>query len=327
MGRASYTNVFIRGKVNATTVTTPPVADFSASAVSGTLPLTVNFTDTSTNAPTSWAWDFTNDGNTDSTSQNPSYTYSTAGTYSVKLISTNAGGSSTTIKSNLVTVTSPVSGYSVYFDGDGDYITTASSSQLGFDTGDFTVECWVYFKSTSNYQLLAMLGDGIDAVPVQRLCSWSLYLGDGGLNFHRYTPSFTGASFSWSPTVDQWYHVTVTRSGSSLRAFVNGTQIGSTLTNSTNYSVVNQTPLHVGRFIASGGRSYFLNGYISNLRVIKGTALYTANFTPPATSLSAVAGTSLLTFQSANIVDNSTNNFTVTASGNSVSSPVNPFTN
>jgi len=93
-------------KTDYITVSTPvsaPVANFSATPTSGGAPLTVQFTDLSTNSPTSWAWDFENDGTVDSTEQNPSYTYSTAGTYTVKLTASNAGGSDDEIKSAYVT--------------------------------------------------------------------------------------------------------------------------------------------------------------------------------------------------------------------------------
>jgi len=83
----------------------PPVASFSGSPTSGIVPLTVNFTDTSTGQPTSWAWTF-GDGGT-STAQNPSHTYTTAGTYSVTLTATNTMGSNSLTKTNYITVTPP----------------------------------------------------------------------------------------------------------------------------------------------------------------------------------------------------------------------------
>jgi PKD repeat protein len=86
----------------------PPVADFAASPTSGPAPLQVQFTDQSTNFPTSWAWDFDNDGTVDSTAQNPTFTYTTAGTYSVALTATNEGGSNTKTKASLVTVGQPL---------------------------------------------------------------------------------------------------------------------------------------------------------------------------------------------------------------------------
>jgi thermitase len=79
-----------------------PVAAFSGTPLSGTAPLLVAFTDQSANSPTSWAWDF-GDGNT-STAQNPSHTYTVAGTYSVSLIVTNAFGSDSDTKTDYVAV-------------------------------------------------------------------------------------------------------------------------------------------------------------------------------------------------------------------------------
>ncbi|AAM07628.1 cell surface protein [Methanosarcina acetivorans C2A] len=87
-----------------------PVAAFIANVTSGTAPLTVNFTDQSTGSPTSWEWDFDNDGNVDSTEQNPSYTYSDAGSYTVNLTVTNAEGSNSEVKTEYITVEEASSG-------------------------------------------------------------------------------------------------------------------------------------------------------------------------------------------------------------------------
>jgi len=81
----------------------PPVADFSGSPTSGFEPLTVNFTDLSTNGPTTWSWDF-GDGVGTSTQQNPTYIYSSYGTYTVSLTVTNAIGSDTQTKDNYISV-------------------------------------------------------------------------------------------------------------------------------------------------------------------------------------------------------------------------------
>ncbi len=83
----------------------PPVAAFSAAPTTGTAPLTVKFTDASTNAPTGYFWTF-GDGRT-SIAQSPSHTYSTAGTYNVSLTATNAGGSDTETKTGYITVSAP----------------------------------------------------------------------------------------------------------------------------------------------------------------------------------------------------------------------------
>ncbi|MDD1698591.1 MAG: PKD domain-containing protein, partial [Methanoregula sp.] len=87
----------------------PPDAQFTADTFQGSDPLTVQFTDQSTGtAPLTYAWDFTNDGSTDSTVKNPSFTYKTAGICTVKLTVTNADGSDSEIKPGYITVASPV---------------------------------------------------------------------------------------------------------------------------------------------------------------------------------------------------------------------------
>jgi len=97
-------------KTNYITVTNTaqaPVANFSASATCGQAPLTVNFSDLSTNAPTSWSWNFGN-GQT-STQQNPSFTYTLPGTYTVTLSSANIAGTDMEEKIGYITVVAPVS--------------------------------------------------------------------------------------------------------------------------------------------------------------------------------------------------------------------------
>lgn len=78
-----------------------PVANFTADVTSGAPPLTVQFTDTSTNTPTSWAWDF-GDGGT-STDQNPEYVYADPGVYDVALTATNGDGADTETKTGFIT--------------------------------------------------------------------------------------------------------------------------------------------------------------------------------------------------------------------------------
>ncbi|HSE71576.1 MAG TPA: phytase [Nocardioidaceae bacterium] len=90
------------GYITVTAAPVAPTASFTASPTSGTAPLTVSFTDTSTGAPTSWSWDF-GDGGT-STQQNPTHVYDDPGTYTVTLTATNGQGSDTVTRTNLITV-------------------------------------------------------------------------------------------------------------------------------------------------------------------------------------------------------------------------------
>jgi PKD repeat protein len=90
------------GYITASTVVTPPVTSFTGAPTSGSTPLTVAFTDTSSNSPTTWYWTF-GDGYT-STAKSPSHTYSVKGTYTVSLKATNAGGSNTLTRTGYVTI-------------------------------------------------------------------------------------------------------------------------------------------------------------------------------------------------------------------------------
>lgn len=84
-----------------------PVAAFTGTPLTGVAPLNVQFTDSSAGSPTSWSWDFDNNGSIDSTAQNPSHSYAQPGIYSVKLTVTNANGTNSLTKTNYVTVNPP----------------------------------------------------------------------------------------------------------------------------------------------------------------------------------------------------------------------------
>jgi VCBS repeat-containing protein len=93
------------------TACAPVTANFMANQTSGNAPLIVQFTDSSTGSPTSWSWDFGDpaSGTVDtSNQQNPSHTYSAAGTYTVKLIATNACGIQSQSKPGTITVCNPI---------------------------------------------------------------------------------------------------------------------------------------------------------------------------------------------------------------------------
>lgn len=193
-------------------------------------------------------------------------------------------------------------GFSNYFNGSSDYLKLNGQTEFAFGTGDFTIEMWVYpTASIANKSLYdGRNGNG----------SYILVEADASSRIDINVNSAIRITGTTSLTTSTWYHVAVTRSGTATKLFVNGVQEGITWTDTTSYL----TPL--GPYIGStGAGAYLFTGNISNLRVVKGTALYTSNFTVPTSQLTAVAGTSLLTCQANRFVDNSGNNFAVTVTG------------
>ncbi len=200
-------------------------------------------------------------------------------------------------------------GYSVFFDGTGDWLQTPSNAAFGFGTGDATVEAWIYPTTVAGTQVF------IDT-RVSAAAGIGFYLSGSTLTVAK--DFATNLLQGGTVTVNAWNHVAWTRSGSTNRLFLNGVQTTST-TDSTNYP----TAKCVIGANDTGGQN--LTGYISNVRIIKGTALYTAAFTPP-TQLFNITNTQLLTCNSPAIIDQSSNNFAITVNGNSAVSTFTPFT-
>jgi hypothetical protein len=213
--------------------------------------------------------------------------------------------------------TLPAPAYSAYFDGTGDYLSGASWSSAGvFGTGDFTVECWVYATGApQNNQVIW----GCNSFP-NTTGLYLAYFGSGGNNLGLRAGNTTLIDSSAGWAFNTWLHIAVVRSGTTLTLYINGTSRGST-TFTNNCSDGLQ---FIGR--PSDVANYMMQGYISNFRIVKGTAVYTSTFTPSTAPLTAITNTSLLTCQSATSIDNSTNAFSITANGNSQPSLFSPFT-
>jgi hypothetical protein len=208
--------------------------------------------------------------------------------------------------------------YSNYFDGSGDYLTVPSNAAFTLgSSGDFTIECWVYLNVTpSDYTPFATTWVNASSSYANR---WFLGIGTlGRLGWFDSVGNF-GINESTSITLNTWLHIAVVRSGSTITLYKNGLVVG---TQTTNQAYTTDNALSVG-FIASGSS---LLGSLSNLRIVKGTAVYTSTFTPPTTPLTAITNTSLLTCQSNRFIDNSTNAFAITVSGNTAIAPAQPFT-
>ena len=126
-----------------TVLPTPPTADFTAAPTNGVAPVNVAFSDASAGSPTSWDWNFGDMGT--SALQNPSYTYTTAGVYTVRLIASNGGGSSTNTKTAYINVITPLQSWSNFYgvpadtaDADGDGVSNTNEFLTGFNPTDPT---------------------------------------------------------------------------------------------------------------------------------------------------------------------------------------------
>ena len=213
------------------------------------------------------------------------------------------------------------SSYGASFNGSSQYLTTSTNASLALGTNSFTVEYWLYISSNVGGVTAVSSGNGTttyDGLFGYQTGSQSilLYLSSTGSSWD----IASGTTIGSTPT-GTWNHVAITRNGSTFYTFVNGVQ-GATFTSSASiYQSANS-------FVMGRAQSNTpLNGYLSNVRVVVGTALYTSNFVPPTTALTAVTNTKLLTLQNATIVDNSTNALTFTNTGSVTTSTQYPFAN
>jgi hypothetical protein len=201
------------------------------------------------------------------------------------------------------------------------YFGTTTSDGLTFPsialgTNSFTLECW-FFPTASSYPsftyLIAIAVSGGDYVEVGFNGTTNQIVfggGGGGLGI---------TSIVGTYTPNQWNHVAAVRNGTTCTLYVNGVSQG---TATTPYSVTTAPVIVGGLSWASG---YAFKGYISNARVVNGTAVYTSNFTPSTTPLTAITNTAVLTCQSNRFLDASTNNYSVTITGTPQAQRFNPF--
>jgi hypothetical protein len=207
---------------------------------------------------------------------------------------------------------------SVLFSG-SNYLSVVGSTGTAMGTGDFTWECWVYPTASTGYQ--AFIDSRTN--PLEGGDTTGFYFGTNSntLTPMYYTDGLQLAS-SINITLNAWNHVALTRASGVVTIWVNGAA-GGNRADSTNL-----TEQRV--FIGGDGLSDALNliGYISNLRIVKGTAVYTDTFTAPTAPLTAIDGTELLlstTHDADFLVDSSHNHFTVTNVGSATSSNYEPF--
>jgi len=212
------------------------------------------------------------------------------------------------------------SGYSNYFDGTDTLFVSGAGESINFGTNDFTIEAWFNNSTLSTtFQIFDTCPLSVSS-PTNRII---IRVNTSGalqyVTFQATTVLITSSNSA--VTTGTWNHVALVKSSGSTKLYLNGTQVGSTYADSLNYPAQANRPMLMADSFNGTGLG---TGYISNLRIVKGTAVYTSNFTPPTAPLSAIANTSLLTCQSNRFIDNSSNGFTLTINGTEVR-PFSPF--
>jgi hypothetical protein len=178
------------------------------------------------------------------------------------------------------------------------YITSSSNAVLGMGSGDFTAEAWINPSNWVNYSVIFGTRNIANST-----VAWSLGIDATGAVFF-YTNGFSPITGAAAIPIGKWSHVAAVRSSGTVNIYINGSLAASAAIGSNFTDQV----FSIGGPV--GGGSQFFTGGISNLRIVKGTAVYTANFTPPTSQLTSITNTSLLTLQNATIVDNSPNGIT-----------------
>jgi hypothetical protein len=186
---------------------------------------------------------------------------------SPKTVTSNNGSAISTAQSKF-------GGGSGFFDGTDDYLSINYNSAFNFGTNSFTWETWIYPTNISGIDGIYATSGGSGVNP-----KFVIHLNAGTPSIH-YNNLTNGSDIYTTATsavsINTWTHLAFVRNGSNWTWYINGNSAGSG-TNNTNITFTSQ-PTYIGY----GGESYFtpFNGYIDELRVTKGVARYTSNFTP-----------------------------------------------
>jgi hypothetical protein len=206
---------------------------------------------------------------------------------------TNAGIYDATSKNDLETVgnaqistaQSKFGGSSMYFDGD-DKLVGRTSPNLNMGSGDFTVECWAYWAgTTTSYQNLVGSNSSSFTGNATFFRVWGTTVATLGSKVGIGNPTHDGTSSVYSVSslaANTWTHVAATRYNGIIRLFINGVleRTGSSDTSTYDFG---DNGICVGQAPWDGAAGYY-TGYIDDLRITKGIARYTSNFTPPTTA-------------------------------------------
>ena len=157
---------------------------------------------------------------------------------------------------------------SALFDGAGDYLSVGDSADWDFGTGDFSVDCWIKLNSTTATQAICAGSSASNG--------WILGIYNGNIYAYYDFTHVRNWAYSWDTN---WHHLAYVRSGNNFNVYVDGQAIGSA------WDVTGKSfDCPAGGLLSIGqdgtGANYF-NGWLDELRISKGIARWSANFTPP----------------------------------------------
>ena len=204
---------------------------------------------------------------------------------------------------------------SVEFDGTGDYLSVTPGNDFTFGTNSFTIEMFVYKGSRTGTHILY---DHRNTTGAQGLHPTLYY---SGSNLHYYVNGSNIITTS-NYTQNNWRHYALVRSTSTntVKLYINGIQVASA-SDTNDYVAPQSGAPYIGQ---NPGGSFYFDGFISNLRIVKGTALYTQNFIPPTRELKKLPGTVLLCCQDENSVTTEATGKTITSNGDPAASNFTP---
>jgi len=159
---------------------------------------------------------------------------------------------------------------SLLLDGTGDRVTTPDSADWNFGSGDWTIEAWVRFNSTTGDQVFVSQWE----TPTQR--AWEFrkastgnlevaYSRDGG------SGTVVTASGAWGPSTATWYYIAAKRATTAMTVWAGGSQIA-TISSGTDTIKDSTASLRIGDLFVSPSESQFFNGWMGAIRITKGVA-------------------------------------------------------
>jgi hypothetical protein len=249
--------------------------------------------------------------------ENSNYTTALITSVGANLAVNNTFVDSSTSSHTLTATGNPTQNtFSPYRHG-GYSMKTVAGSSLGIPastdnqfTGDFTIEGWVYSSDVGDKSLY--VHGSYFAFNINFGTGFNIYLNSGGASF---SPT------DIVPASNEWNHVALVRSGSTVSVYLNGVASATTGTNSATLGY--NSIAYIGGLGTQSAGS--MNAYISDFRVVNGTAVYTSNFTPPTERLTAVTNTSVLACHLPYIADGSTNDKALAANGTITLEPFAPY--